>query len=79
VKDSGIGIDPEEQKNLFKAFSRIPHREGDPPKPRGTGLGLALTKAIADAHNGLVWVESARGKGSTFFIKLPLRQPEPKG
>jgi two-component system phosphate regulon sensor histidine kinase PhoR len=79
VKDSGIGIDPEEQKQLFKAFSRIPQREGDPPKPAGTGLGLALTKAIAEAHSGSAWVQSERGKGSTFFIKLPLRQPEQEG
>jgi PAS domain S-box-containing protein len=78
VKDNGIGIDPDEQQHLFRAFSRVPHRENDPPKPPGTGLGLALTKAIAEAHSGAARVKSKRGEGSTFSIELPLRQPEKK-
>lgn len=79
VEDNGIGIDPEDQRQLFRAFFRAQQREDDPPKPRGSGLGLALSRAIAEAHNGSVRVESERGKGSTFYITLPLRQPEQEG
>lgn len=76
VADTGIGIRPEDQKRLFEAFYRVPQREGEPARPHGTGLGLALVKAIAEAHNGSVWVESAFGAGSKFYISIPVRKPQ---
>ncbi len=73
VTDTGIGIRPEDQARLFEAFYRVPQREGEAQRPRGTGLGLALVKAIAEAHGGSARVESEYGKGSTFTITLPVR------
>ncbi len=73
VADTGIGIRAEDQARLFEAFYRVPQREGEPQRPRGTGLGLALVKAIAQAHGGKVGVHSEFEKGSTFYISLPVR------
>lgn len=73
IKDQGTGIRKEHQPRLFEAFYRVPQAEGDPKQPRGTGLGLALVRAIAHAHNGVADVESEFGKGSLFKISIPLR------
>jgi signal transduction histidine kinase len=73
IKDSGIGIQPEDRKRLFEKFYRGTHREA--LAQRGTGLGLAIVKSIAERHRGRVWVESELGKGSTFFLQIPLTQP----
>ncbi len=67
VRDEGPGIPASEQGKIFERFYRM---EG-PMKPAGTGLGLALVEEIAHAHGGDVWVESAPGQGSTFFLSLP--------
>jgi len=72
IKDSGIGIQPEDMKRLFEKFYRGTHREA--LAQRGTGLGLAIVKSIAERHRGKVWVESELGKGSTFFLQIPLLQ-----
>ncbi|MFA5112568.1 MAG: ATP-binding protein, partial [Desulfobaccales bacterium] len=69
VKDQGPGIAPEHLARLFERFYRV-----DPGRSRkvgGTGLGLAIVKHIAQAHGGYVTLQSAPGKGSTFFIHLP--------
>ncbi len=69
VRDQGVGIPLEEQERIFDRFYRV---EG--PETRavaGTGLGLYLTRAIVRAHGGRIWVQSAPGQGSTFFIALP--------
>ncbi len=73
VKDTGVGISSIDQPRLFEKFYRIVRRGG--PTIKGSGLGLAIVKSIVDRHHGRVWVESQLGKGSTFFVELPLRQP----
>ena len=72
IKDSGIGIPNEDMKRLFEKFYRGTNREA--LAQRGTGLGLAIVKSIAERHGGKVWVESELGKGSTFFLQVPLTQ-----
>jgi two-component system, OmpR family, phosphate regulon sensor histidine kinase PhoR len=76
VVDNGIGIRPEDQARLFEAFYRVPYREGEPVRPRGTGLGLALVRAIVEAHNGTVRVESNYGKGSQFYMTIPVKKTD---
>jgi two-component system phosphate regulon sensor histidine kinase PhoR len=69
VRDQGPGIAPEHLPRLFERFYRV-----DPGRSRkvgGTGLGLAIVKHIAQSHGGYVTLQSAPGKGSTFFIHLP--------
>jgi len=71
VQDRGIGMHPEELPKLFERFARI-SQTGLPERIPGTGLGLYISKSIVDAHRGRIWAESEPGKGSTFFIALPL-------
>jgi signal transduction histidine kinase len=68
VTDTGLGIAPEHQKNMFQKFYRVADTEG---YARGTGLGLAIAKHIIEAHEGKIWLQSEEGVGSTFFITLP--------
>jgi PAS domain S-box-containing protein len=70
VTDTGIGIAPQDQVRLFEKFYRI--KRSDTSEVKGTGLGLAIVKSIVERHQGKVWVESEAGKGSTFYISLPL-------
>lgn len=71
VKDTGMGIPPEDLPHIFKAFYRVQHQAHE--KIEGTGLGLSIVKAIVEQHKGQISVESTVGKGSTFSITLPLR------
>ena len=70
VKDTGVGIAPEDVPKLFKRFSQLDMTATR--KARGTGLGLSISKAIVEAHGGQIGVESELGKGSTFWFTLPL-------
>ena len=72
VRDTGIGISPVDQPRLFEKFFR-PARPGS-KRTVGSGLGLAIVKSIAERHGGKVWAESQLGKGSTFYLSIPLRQ-----
>ncbi len=74
VKDSGIGIPPDDLPRLFEKFYRGKQREAR-AQP-GSGLGLAIVHSIAQSHNGKVWVESQIGKGSSFYLQIPLAQPK---
>jgi signal transduction histidine kinase len=84
VRDSGIGIDPDEQLKIFDKFYEIGdirHHSTGRHKflGKGTGLGLAIVKGMVEAHGGMVWVESpATGiperSGSSFFLLLPLEE-----
>jgi signal transduction histidine kinase/DNA-binding response OmpR family regulator len=81
VDDTGIGIAPEEQPNVFKEFhqveSALARRHG------GSGLGLAISRRFIDLHNGRIWVESSGvpGEGSRFHFTLPIAgtQLTPRG
>jgi two-component system NtrC family sensor kinase len=76
VEDNGIGISPVDQQRLFEKFYRVESREKD--KQAGTGLGLAIVKSIAERHGGDAWIKSELGSGSTFYLAIPIRQPEKK-
>ncbi len=70
VKDEGIGMSRNAQKYVFDKFYR--EHKGNIHNVKGHGLGLAYVKEIIDSHHGIVYVESEKGKGSTFTVKLPL-------
>jgi len=72
VSDQGIGIPPEEQRILFQPFSRGGAAHG---RISGTGLGLYIVRQIVEGHGGTVTITSARQRGSTFTITLPLGDP----
>ena len=71
VKDTGKGIRKEEQDTLFDAFSRADVKSN--VNIEGTGLGLAIVKSIVDSMKGNIWVDSEYGKGSEFWVSLPVK------
>ncbi|MGA7829263.1 MAG: ATP-binding protein [Geobacteraceae bacterium] len=70
VKDSGIGIAEKDTSNIFKKYYRTEQAAGF----KGSGLGLALTKEIVEAHGGTIEVASVLGKGSVFTIIAPIKE-----
>jgi len=72
VKDNGIGISEEDQKNIFQKFFR-----SEDPKTReapGTGLGLNITRSLVEAQGGKIWFESAFREGTTFHFTVPVAE-----
>lgn len=74
VADEGIGIPEDELPRIFERFYRVD--SGLRRSTAGVGIGLFLIQAIIEAHGGEVWVRSEVGKGTTFFIALPLEDEE---
>ena len=68
VSDTGVGLTPEESERLFTPYYTT--------KQHGTGLGLAIAQSVIADHHGTITVVSAPGRGTTFHIDLPVRQPE---
>ncbi len=71
VKDNGIGISKEDLKDVFSAFAQAQHSEKK--KNDGTGLGLYICEQLASHMNGRVTANSSLGKGSTFWLKIPVQ------
>ena len=69
VSDTGVGISSEFQEVIFQPFNRGP---GLSDRDGGTGLGLALVKALAELHNGRVTLKSEEGAGTAVTIELPI-------
>lgn len=70
VIDQGEGVQSGDQRKIFDKFYQVEARKAG--KRSGTGLGLTMCKNIVEAHGGQIWVESERGKGSTFAFTLPV-------
>jgi len=75
VADTGVGLPVADRERIFERFYRtaIARRQAI----QGTGLGLTITRAIVEAHNGTIAVDSDEGRGSTFTVRLPLRLRPP--
>ena len=74
VKDSGIGIAPEDQEKIFSQFFRAD--DENVTNVRGTGLGLNITKKLVELQGGKIDFTSVYGKGSTFFFTIPISEQE---
>jgi signal transduction histidine kinase len=74
IRDTGVGISPEDQQKLFTKFFRAddPHVRDVP----GTGLGLSITKSLVEIHGGEIWFESEVDQGTTFSFTLPTAPPD---
>ncbi len=78
VEDHGAGIAPENCDRIFEKFRQV-EDDGLTNKPKGTGLGLPISRDIVEFHGGKLWVESQIGKGSTFIFTIPTADnPEPR-
>jgi signal transduction histidine kinase len=77
VQDTGPGISPSDQVKIFEEFQQA---DGSSTKAKGgTGLGLSIARRIVNLHGGRIWVSSAPGNGSTFFIDVPIKVEQQAG
>jgi PAS domain S-box-containing protein len=74
VQDQGRGIPRDKLESIFERFKQVD--ASDSRKKGGTGLGLAICRSIVEQHGGQIWVESALGKGSSFYFTLPMTEEE---
>lgn len=75
VKDTGPGIPAAEQERIFEKFTRLRGKN----RPGGLGVGLAFCRLAVHGHGGEIWVESEEGKGTTFWITLPVAKKQSTG
>jgi signal transduction histidine kinase len=74
IRDTGVGISPEDQESLFTKFFRAEDpRVRDVP---GTGLGLSITRSLVETHGGEIWFQSEPDQGTTFTFTLPVAPPK---
>jgi two-component system phosphate regulon sensor histidine kinase PhoR len=71
VRDTGVGVDPDELPRLFERFYKADRAR----RTQGTGLGLAIAKHIVQVHGGAIWAEANAPKGTVFLIRLPIAGP----
>jgi PAS domain S-box-containing protein len=74
IEDNGIGFDQKFADQIFVVFQRLHTKQ----EYEGTGIGLAVCRKITDRHGGTIMAESGEGRGATFTIVLPVKQPNPK-
>jgi signal transduction histidine kinase len=76
IVDTGIGIPPDKLESIFEAFSQVD--TSTTRKVGGTGLGLPISRRLAEMHGGWLWAQSkgTSGEGSTFYLDLPIGDPE---
>lgn len=70
VRDFGLGIAPEHREKVFEVFQTVGSRRDT---RRGTGMGLAIVRKIAETHRGRAWVEGSLGEGAAFHVTFPRR------
>lgn len=75
IRDTGVGFTKDERRKVFKKFGKVErHGLGMDIDTEGSGIGLYISKEIIELHNGKIWLKSkGRDKGSTFFIRLPIK------
>jgi len=69
VSDMGVGLPAEKADEIFNAFVTT--------KPRGSGMGLAISRSIVESHGGRLWATAIDGRGATFHFTLPIAAAEP--
>jgi signal transduction histidine kinase len=74
VQDHGVGIDAEDVPKIFQRYFRARTSSGIP----GTGLGLYLVKKIIDLHGGSIEIDTQKGRGTSFIVKLPISRKNPQ-
>jgi two-component system sensor histidine kinase/response regulator len=72
VSDNGVGMNDEAKDKIFRLDTK--HSTPGTANEQGSGLGLLLCKDLVEKHNGIIWVDSELGKGTTFYFTLPLKE-----
>ncbi|HNM38012.1 MAG TPA: sensor histidine kinase, partial [Anaerolineales bacterium] len=75
IRDNGPGIPAAERERIFEKFTRLRGKN----KAGGLGVGLAFCRLAVHAHDGDIWIESEEGKGTTFWLTLPVAQRKSAG
>ena len=76
VKDTGVGINPGLQNNVFSRFTKLNPKKGK--LYSGTGIGLSITKELVEKLGGKIWFESEENKGTEFSFTIPISNPGEK-